>query len=175
MERTTSSNTERLVVVAFLIALNVVLNRFCSISTPILIIGFSFLPVVIVAMLYGPVWAAIAYALGDFIGAMIFPTGGSYFPGFRLSAFLAGLIYGLMFYKHEITLPRVVIACSIVALVVNLGLNTYWLTLFLGKGYFALLPARAVKELISIPVYSALVMIVNATVMRAVRTRVHIA
>ncbi len=47
---------------AMLVAMEIVLNRFVSIKTPFLKIGLSFVPVVMGAMLYGPVggaeWAA---------------------------------------------------------------------------------------------------------------------
>ena len=80
---------------AMLIAVEVVLNRFLSINTMGLKIGFSFVPIVIAAMLFGGVRAGIIYALADLIGALLFPIG-PYFPGFTVSAFLMGLIYGLV-------------------------------------------------------------------------------
>ena len=45
------SNARRLAQVALLIALSIILSRFCSISTPIVKIGFSYLPIVITAVL----------------------------------------------------------------------------------------------------------------------------
>ena len=54
------SNTKRLVVLAFLIALEIILTRFCSIQTPIVRIGFGFLPVAMMGILYGPIWAGSA-------------------------------------------------------------------------------------------------------------------
>ena len=170
MERKSTSATQRLVVIAFLIALEIVLTRFASITTPYLRIGFGFLPVVIVAIEYGPLWAGTAYAIGDIIGALLFPSG-PFFPGFTVSAFLAGLVYGLFLYKHEIRIPRVLLACAVVALVINLGLGTFWLTILLGKSYMVLLPARAVKEIISIPVYTALIMGVGLSVTNIMKTR----
>ena len=71
-----------LVTMALLIALEVVLTRFLSINLPIVRIGFGFLPVAIAAILFGPLWAGIGYAVGDLIGMLIWPTG-AYFrlPG----------------------------------------------------------------------------------------------
>ena len=46
--------TADLVIMAFLIALEIVLTRFCSINTPILRIGFGFLPVAMLGIMYGP-------------------------------------------------------------------------------------------------------------------------
>ena len=62
------TNTEKLVITAILIALEVILTRFVGISTPMLRISFGFLPMVIVAMYYGPIWGGGAYALADILG-----------------------------------------------------------------------------------------------------------
>ena len=58
------SATSRLVIMAFLIAMEIILTRFCSINTPILRIGFGFLPVAMMGIMFGPVWAAAGYAIG---------------------------------------------------------------------------------------------------------------
>ena len=60
---------------AILVAIEIVLNRFLSINTPGLKIGFSFVPIVIAAILFGPVKAGVIYALADLIGAILFPIG----------------------------------------------------------------------------------------------------
>ena len=83
---------------ALLVALEIVLNRFCSINTMGLKIGLSFLPMVLCAALFGPWWTACSYALADFIGAILFPIG-PYHPGFSICAGLMGMVYGLFLYK----------------------------------------------------------------------------
>ena len=75
MSNVTMSNTRRLVTIAFFIALEVVLTRFLSINTDFLRIGFGFLPVACVGILFGPLWAGAAYAVGDVLGMLIFPSG----------------------------------------------------------------------------------------------------
>ena len=97
-----NSNVKKLVEISLLIALEVILTRFCSIYTGVLRIGFGFLPVAIIAMMYGPISAGVAYAIGDILRMMIFPSG-SYFPGFTLTAFLTGVIYGVVLCKHPKT------------------------------------------------------------------------
>ena len=62
-----------MVILAMLTAAEIVLNRFLSINTWNMKIGFSFVPVVIAAVLLGPAYAAIVGALGDFLGAILFP------------------------------------------------------------------------------------------------------
>ena len=104
-----NNSVKKLVEISLLIALEVILTRFCSINTATLRIGFGFLPIAIIAMMYGPLSAGVAYALGDLLGMMIFPNG-SYFPGFTLTAFLTGVIYGLVLYRKPKTWPRIILA-----------------------------------------------------------------
>ena len=99
-----NNSVKKLVEISLLIALEVILTRFCSINTATLRIGFGFLPIAIIAMMYGPLSAGVAYALGDLLGMMIFPNG-SYFPGFTLTAFLTGVIYGLVLFKAVVMIP----------------------------------------------------------------------
>ncbi|MDR2939752.1 MAG: folate family ECF transporter S component [Clostridiales bacterium] len=142
--------TKKLVIIALLVALGIVLSRYLSIQTPIVRVGFGFLPNVVIAMLFGPVYAAFGAAAADFLGTVLFS--GDYFPGFTITAFLAGLVYGFFIYKHEKDLVRISIAVIIVATVLNLGLNTYWLKILLNEGYLALLPTRIVKAFVMVPI-----------------------
>ena len=158
MER--NSKTYKLVVIAFFIALEIVLTRFCSINTAFLRIGFGFLPVAMVAIMFGPIYSSIAYAVGDILGMLIFPTGGGYFPGFTLTAFLTGLVFGIVLHGTQITPKRTLIASLIVVLVLNLGLDTLWLTILMGQGYLALLPMRLIKCAFAIPVQTFLIPVV---------------
>ncbi len=89
-----------LVNVALLVAMEVVLARFLSINTPIVRIGFGFVPIAICGMLYGPMMAGVAGAMSDIIGAVLFPTG-AYFPGFTVSAALTGIVFGLFLYNRK--------------------------------------------------------------------------
>jgi len=92
-------NTRTLVTLAILVAMEIVLSRFLSISAWNTKIGFSFIPVAVAAMLYGPVAGGMVGALGDFVGAVLFPIG-AYFPGFTLTNILVGLTCGL-FLRHR--------------------------------------------------------------------------
>lgn len=151
-----NNNVKKLVEISLLIALEVILTRFCSINTPILRIGFGFLPIAIIAMMHGPLSAGVAYAIGDLLGMMIFPSG-SYFPGFTLTAFLTGVVYGLVLYKKPKTWPRIILAVCIVCLGINLCLDTVWLHILMGQGYLALLPTRILKVAVMIPIQTILI------------------
>ena len=161
--------TKDLVIMAFLIALEIVLTRFLSINTPILRIGFGFLPVAMIAIMYGPLWAGLSYAVGDVLGMMIFPTG-AYFPGFTLTAFLTGVTFGLFLHDRDINWKTVLPASLIITLGLNLCLDTLWLKILMGQGFFALLPTRILKCAVMLPIQVILIPLVwNKIVNRIVK------
>lgn len=112
--------------IGFCVAMEVILARFLSLHTWNLKIGFSFLPVVAAAYWGGPIAGGLTGALGDLIGALLFPVG-AYFPGFTLSSFLDGAIYGSIF-RRGIGKKQILLAVLIVQLGISLLLNTFWLT-----------------------------------------------
>lgn len=119
----------QLTVSALLIALDVVFSRVLAINTPLMKIGLGFAAVAVAAMLYGPAWAALTAALGDLIGALLFPTG-AYFPGFTATAALTGLIFGLFLYRREKSWLRAFLAALCNCLLVTLLLNTLMIAVF---------------------------------------------
>lgn len=133
------------------IALEVILTRFLAIQTPIVRISFTFLPIALSAMLFGPLFGGIAAALADLVGMMLFPSG-PFFPGFTLTAFLTGATYGLFLYKKPATLVQISLAVIVVTVVITLGLDTVWLWLITGQGIWAILPVRIIKALIMAPI-----------------------
>ena len=155
-------NRERLKFICFaaiLIAIEIVLNRFVSINTAGLKIGFSFVPIVIAAVLFGPVRAGIIYCIADMIGAILFPIG-PYFPGFSICAFLMGMTYGAFLYKKEKVgffrniLPPVIINNVILGLLVN----TLWVSILYGsKTYWGWFVYRLPEYAVLIPVSAILI------------------
>lgn len=139
-----------------MIAIEIVLTRFFSINTTFLRIGFGFLPISMIAVMYGPIWAGAAYAVGDVIGAFLFPSG-PFFPGFTLTAFLTGLVFGIILYQKDVTWKRALLASSVVVLLLNLVLDTYWLSILYGNAFIGLLPARIIKVAFAIPVETVLI------------------
>ncbi len=159
----------RLIVSAGLfIAMEVILTRFLSIQTPIVRIGFTFVPLAISSMMFGPVFGGVVAALSDIIGMMIFPSG-AFFPGFTFSAFLTGAIYGLFLHKRAKTFLRISLAVITISLFVNLILDTTWLWILTGKGIMAMLPARLIKNLIMIPVQIIIIKAVWNYIIRPLR------
>ena len=156
--RQNSQKTQTVVVCALLVALQIIFSRFFSITTPVVKIGFDFLPMAMAGMLFGPFWGGAVGIMADFLGSQLFPIG-AYFPGFTLTAGLCGMTYGLFLRGGDMGCKtqmrwwfRLVIAVVIVCIPLQLGLNTVWLSVILGKGYWALLPGRVLKAVLIIPV-----------------------
>ncbi len=145
MEKTRFT-TRSIALMGVLMALRIILSQFISITTPFVKISFFFIPVVLMAILFGPVIAGAGNALCDFFGALLFPAGGAYFPGFTLTALLAGAIYGSFYYKKDLTLKRIITVNLIVTFLLSLPLNTLWLYMMQGNAVFAYLPARIISS-----------------------------
>lgn len=143
-------NLKVLVGVSALVALEIILSRFLSIATPIMKIGFGFVPIAVCALLYGPVWAGVAGALADFLGATLFPIG-PYFPGFTLSAALTGVVFGLFLYRHKGTPLQVAGAVAVNCIGISLLLTTYWLSIIMDSPFMALLPTRVLQAAVMLP------------------------
>ena len=142
--------TRTIVYLAVLVALEIVLNRFLSINTPVVKIGFAFVPIAIAGMLFGPIPAAIVAALADLLGAILFPNG-TIFLGITLTAFLKGINWGLFLHKKQ-TVATVVPAVLIDQLILSYLLNSFWLSILMGSPYVSLLATRIVQTAILIPV-----------------------
>lgn len=136
-------STKRIAVLSLLTACEIVLSRFLSINAWNIKIGLNFVPVVLAAMLYGPIASAAVAAMGDFLGAVLFPIG-AYFPGFTLTAFLTGVVFGL-FLKKTRKLLNILCAVLINQLVLSLLLNTLWISVLYGSPYGPLLVTRLVQ------------------------------
>lgn len=148
------SNREKIfyiVMTAFLIALYVIFDKCLTVLvSPILkTVSINFLPVIVAAMLLGPVSSAAVFCVGDVIGSTLFPTGGAPFYMLWVTYFLMGFVYGLFMYcpfvnkgiygkdKRIINIAyfvlMVLIAIVINKLVISLFVNTYIIGWYIDK------------------------------------------
>ena len=148
-------STRCLALTALLIAMNIALDLMGLELRlpPDLKIGFGFLANAAVGMLFGPSVAMLAGVCTDLLGYFAggFTMGG-YFPGFTLTAIVAGLFWGLWMYPRRVSLWRAIGAKVCINLFCNIGLNTLWLTLTGGKAMSVLLVARVPKNLLMLPI-----------------------
>ena len=139
---------QMITMLAILTALTIIIERLLSIRLPFIAISFQFIPIVICAILFGPIYTAIMCLASDMIGFFLFPMG-SFFPGFSLSAILTGLLYGFFLYKDKhIKTKNILVASFIVNFIINAGLGTFWLYLMMGNSILAYIPMRIVKAVV---------------------------
>ena len=142
-------------VLAMLAAIAIVLGFFSIEIGSVIRIGFSSIPNGLAAYLFGPVVGGIFAGTLDILKYLLKPTG-AFFPPLTLVVILAGILYGCMYYKKNITLGRVLAAKFIVMLLCNVILNTLCLSMLYGQGFLVLLPARLFKTLVTWPVDSVI-------------------
>ncbi len=177
----TRFSTRTLTTLAMLTAIEIVLSRFLSINAWNIKIGFSFVPIVVAAILYGPIAAGIVAALGDFLGAILFPIG-AYFPGFTLTAFLTGCVFGFFLYRKEGEEEaggeqgerrqgwlRIIAAVGINQFILSLFLNTLWISILYGSPYGPLLATRIVQCLILAAVQLICIPLIEKAITRYTR------
>lgn len=166
---TASERLLMLCLLAVLTAMEIVLSRFLSINTWNLKIGFSFIPVVVAAMLFGPLGGACVAGMGDFLGATLFPIG-PFFPGYTVTAVLTGLVFGLLLHKKQ-TPFRAAFAVAINQLLLSLVLNTFWIFLTnmdssKASPYLTILSTRILQCAILIPVQFVAIMLIGPALRR---------
>jgi riboflavin transporter len=144
---------------AMLGAVSIVLGSLVFMIGDFLKVGFNFLPNEFVYYLFGPVVGVIYGAALDLLTFIVRPAG-PYFFGFTLSAMISGLIYGVILYKRPLRLKRIVFANLIHLVLIHLLLNTYWLTMLYGYQFMAILPLRALKAVIMLPVETMMLYLV---------------
>ena len=154
----TKMSVKSISIIGILVAMEIILARF-SIHTWNLKIGFSFIPVVVAAIFYGPVTAGLVGAIGDIMGYILFPVG-AYFPGFTLTAFVTGMIFGFFLRKSQSVL-NVVLAVLCVQIFVSQFMNTYWISFLYGSPYWALFATRIYQTaaMIAVQIISTLVIV----------------
>lgn len=161
-------NTKKLVFLAILIAINVILTRYVSIRTPVVRIGFNFIAVALTSAFFGPLTGGLANVVADIVGMLISPLG-DFFPGFTLSAFITGAVYGIFLHNKEITTKRIVGACAVNSLGVSLFLNTLWVHILSGADIRALLSVRIPQALFSFILHVIILRLILPSLLKQVK------
>ena len=107
-----------------LLAMAVAIRSLAIHITPDLRIIFTFVPLCVIAMLYGPVICGMSALALDIIGYVIDNRGArGYSPQLALVIVLMGVIYGCFLYREKISFLMIILARGIVVLVCNICLN----------------------------------------------------
>lgn len=145
---------------ALFVALTILLQNYLGIHTDYLKIGFSFVPIALCAMLYGPLWAGAVAGMADVFGWFLYPVAG-YFPGFTAVACLNGVVFGLLLYRRSDRWAPVAAAVAVNQLLGSLLINTWFMTILYSTPFLVLLPARALQCCIMIPVQIAVLRLLS--------------
>lgn len=145
-------NTRILAICSIMVAMYVVLDLFQLQLTPQLVISFSFIPIAITGWLFGMAPAMLVGGVSDILSFLVKPTG-AFFPGFTLTAILTGAVFGAIMHgaKGKAIWLLSIISKTLVTVVLNIGLNTYWTSILSGKAYLVLLYGRIIKNAVMLP------------------------
>lgn len=153
-------NIRMLAHLSILITTEIILSRFFSLTTPVVKIGFAFVPLALCGIMYGPFWTGVVAVVADLIGAGLFPSG-VFFPGFTLSAGLSGIAYGVFLHGKNYSWKNLIILVLIQRIVIGLVLTTYWLTFLTSMPFETLLAARVLQVFILVPVQLVVLRIIT--------------
>lgn len=152
------SKSKKIVLSGLLLAILIVFSRFVSIKTPILVISFSYIPIMLSAILLGPKYSTAIAGLGDLIGALLFPFG-AYFVGFTITSALSGLVYGLLLYskdgkyfKGKNLIIRLIISSIIVLGIIDLPIYSLMIHFLYSKAFITVLLSRATLKACMLPI-----------------------
>lgn len=163
------SKLRNLVFCALMVAMYIVVSFFDIPITQSIEIRLGFIIIAAASMLGGPIMGLSVGALGDVVKMLI--TGGkgsSFFFGFTITYALMGFLFGIVFYKCKVTIPRA-IAASICEFAISIFLNTYNLSILYGTPYNALFLSRLPKSSIMLVINAFLLFII----MRALQVAFH--
>ena len=167
--------TKKIILAGLLLALYIVLSRFISIKTQIVVISFSFIPIIISAILLGPKYTLLIAALGGFFGATVFPFG-AYFVGFKILEGLTGLIYGLFlhnkdlcFYEKKSFLIRLILSSFINLIVIGIFITGFMISTLYGQAYILIITSRAITKIVMLFVQVILMYALNNKIINSAK------
>lgn len=158
------TNVQVLASTGMLSAIAIVLGFLKIPVTQLIELRFQSLPIAAAGYLFGPVCAGIVGMIADVGGYLVKPTG-PFFPGFTLSSILCGVIFGCVLYGKKPTIRRILAAEILYTVLCGILLNSLWLSILYGRGFIAAMSARLVKEIVMIPINTAML----AALMQPVR------
>lgn len=139
-----SKHLFKIVLTSVLIALNIVLERFLTFHIESNHYSISVITVAFAAVFLGTPYSVAVAALGDIIGALLFPIG-AYFPGFTLTNILTALVTSL-FLRKKVSIINTCTAILINKSIGTLILNSIWVSI-LYKGGIDAFPAYMVTRI----------------------------
>ena len=169
-------NTKSLVFASFIIVLRIVVKAFKIPLAAGLSLTFDCYVNSLGSLIYGPIVGLCVGAVSDTLGYLIFPSGVYFFP-FIFVEMLSSFIFGLFFWKKQISVLRVLAAKFTVNLVCNIILTSLFMkweyVLYMdpkAATYNIVNLVRIVKNLIMFPVESVLIVMILGAFIPALKS-----
>ena len=159
-----SISPKRLTLLAMFIALQIVLSKFLMLQlAPSVRLSIDSVPILLAGLWFGPFAGGLVGALADFLGTILFPTAGAYFPPLTIAFFMIGLTAGLLsrWINCKNQLLRVVIIVVVSEFFGSYLSKSFALSLLIGVPFTGLLAARALPVGIVTIVNTLLVALLN--------------
>lgn len=129
----------------------------------------GFLPIVLVALLSGPVWAGLSYGTADLIGAALF-TGIN--PFITIEKVCIGLIFGVAYYRKEkLSVMEILVSQLIVAVACDFLMMVSIFHYSFGMPWQAALVARAGSAGINFAMRCLLLFLLNLRLFAVLKKR----
>lgn len=175
--------SKKIILSGLLLSLYIILARFVSFKSQIFVISFSFIPVIISAILLGPKYSMLIAGLGDFLGATLFPFG-SYFVGFTIIELITGYLYGIFlynddkeeknqtenishsFYKGKQLIFRLIISSFINLIIIGIFITGLMISKLYGQAFVLVLSSRAITKIIMLFVQVIVISLLNKTIIK---------
>lgn len=141
--------TKKIVLMAFLMAIQIVISFIFLPVGENLKIYFTFIIVMIAAIIFNGYEVLIYAVIEDNIAFFLYPQG-AYFFGYTISAVLGIMIYHL-FLHDKVNIKRICLAKILVNLFVNVLLGSLWSMILYSKGYLYYLASSLVKNTLMLP------------------------
>ena len=151
-------NVRVLAAAALLIALTIAITTLYIPLPNNLHVFFDYTPKALCAAVCGPVAALGVGFVMDILGFLARPMG-AFFPGYTVTTMVTMVIYALGFYGQKLTVPRIAVTKLAVNVLCNVGLNSLWNSILMGKAFTVFLAGSITKNLLLWPV-EVLVMVI---------------
>jgi len=159
-----SITTKRLSLMAMFIALQIVLSKFLMLQlTDSIRLSIDSVPILLAGIWFGPIAGGVVGALSDFLGSILFPTAGAYFPLLTVAFFLIGFVAGLLSLVIKVKHPLLRIAFIVIPaeIVGSYLFKSFALSVLIGIPFTGMLAARALPVAIVMTVNVMLVTLLN--------------
>lgn len=126
-------------------------------------VTWGFLARAMCAVVCGPVTALVFGFAEDTVSFLLHPSG-PYFPGYALTTMIGTLIYALFLYRTRPMVVRIFLA-KLCTNALNVVLGSLWSAILYSKGYLYYMTVSFYKNLVMLPVQTAMLCFLLAALM----------